>query len=99
MREDPTSLLVWRRVGPKKAGIMSKPPKHGVIKVSKMKVAHAKQHLAMMTDHAQIARDYGGHGCFSPQGAFSPGGAAGADYQTSSADSVGDADSTGATGY
>jgi len=59
-----------------------------------MKVKHAKEHIAIITEHAQIAKDYGGHGCFSPQGAFSPGGAAGADYQTTS---VGD--SQGPTGY
>lgn len=76
-------------------------PKHGQIKVSTMKVSHAKAHLTLMTQGAAEVRDYGGHaatGC-SSHGAMSPGGASGADYQTSSADNTGDSDSTGPTGY
>lgn len=78
---------------------MGQVARHGVIKTSTLPKLHAKRHLRMMVDSANEVKDYGGHGCFSPQGAMAQGGAAGADYQTSSADSVGDADSAGATGY
>jgi hypothetical protein len=66
-----------------------------------MKVEHAKKHLAAMTDHAQIAADYGGHGIGqSSQGGFTGSGmSAGADYETTSTGNTGDADSQGATGY
>jgi hypothetical protein len=82
--------------------IMAKPPRHGQIKVATMKPEHMKQHLAQMTASASEVADYhrGGEvtGQFSG-GAMSPGGASSANYQTSSADSVGDADSQGSTGY
>jgi hypothetical protein len=88
-------------------------PKHGVIKIWTLKPAHAKAHLAASTaamddvvryhrgvDANNQTKDFGAHGTgYSSQGSFQQGGAAGADYQTSSADSVGDCDSTGATGY
>jgi hypothetical protein len=68
---------------------MSEPPRHGLIKVSTMKVKHAKQHLSMMVSHANESKDYGAHGVgCSSAGAFSPGGAAGADYQTTSVGSA-----------
>jgi hypothetical protein len=72
--------------------------KHGQISVSTMKVAHAKQHIKIVTDAGNESRDYGGHGDFSQQGAFSPGGAAGANYETTSVEQS-DCDSQGATGY
>lgn len=76
------------------------PPVHGVIKVSTLKIERAKAHLAQMTQGAADVRYYGGHGArFSSGGALSPGGASGSDYQTTSADSIGDADSQGPTGY
>jgi hypothetical protein len=65
-----------------------------------MTAQHLKTHLAELTANADDVRDYGGHSAtgFSSQGAMSPGGASGADYETSSADSAGDADSAGPTG-
>jgi hypothetical protein len=61
---------------------------------------HMRKHLAELTAQANEVRDYGCHGTgFSSQGAMSAGGASGADYQTTSADSVGDSDSAGPTGY
>jgi len=79
------------------------PPRHGRViagAVGGMTARHLRQHLAELTAHANEVRDYGCHGTgFSSQGAMSPGGASGADYQTSSADSTGDSDSTGPTGY
>lgn len=80
---------------------MANPPKHGVIKVSTLKVSHAKKHLAAMTVAAGEVRDYGGHSAtgFGSQGAMSPGGASGADYETTSVGDTPDSDSTGATGY
>jgi hypothetical protein len=80
---------------------MSGIPKHGVIKVSTMKVEHAKKHLASMAASASEVRDYGGHdggAGFSSQGSMSPGGA-GADYSTTNVGGTGDADSQGSTGY
>jgi len=93
---------------------MEQPPKHGQLSLSNWKPEHAKRRLSLMTRHAnEVAayhrgtdpnnqtKDFGAHGTgFSGQGSLSSGGAAGADYQTSSADSIGDCDSTGgATGY
>lgn len=78
---------------------MGRPPRHGQLSLTNWKPAHAKAHLAATTSSMAEVKDYGGHGCFSSQGAMSQGGAAGADYQTASGDSVGDADSAGATGY
>jgi hypothetical protein len=63
--------------------------------VVKQMTAHLKEHVASTNATA----DYGGHGTAASQGAFSPGGASGADYETSSQDTVGDADSGGASGY
>jgi hypothetical protein len=84
----------------KGVNLMGQQPKPGQISVTTMKPKHARQHIALITEHAQIAADYGSHGAaFGSQGAFSPGGAAGADYETSSTGNTGDADSTGATGY
>ena len=75
----------------------SKPPRHGQIRISTMRPEHAKKHLADMTASMSEVHDYGSHGTgFSSQGGFAP--AAGADYTTSSADSVGDVDSGGPTG-
>jgi hypothetical protein len=45
--------------------IMAKPPRHGQIKVSTMKRQHMKQHLDLMTEHAQIAADYGAICCLA----------------------------------
>lgn len=60
-----------------------------------MKIEHAKQHLSAMTASMSEVHDYGSHGTgFSSQGAMSPGGASGADYQTTSTGTTGDADST-----
>ena len=86
---------------PRSNGSKSQPPRHGVIRVSTMKVEHAKQHLSTMTASATEVRDYGGHAAtgFGSQGAMSPGGASGADYETTSVGDTPDADSTGATGY
>ena len=65
-----------------------------------MTAAHLREHLNELTAHVNEVKDYGCHGTgFSSQGAMSPGGASGADYQTTSADSAGDSDSAGATGY
>jgi hypothetical protein len=70
------------------------PPRHGVIHVNSLKPAHARQHLATITANMAEVKDYGSHGTgFSSQGGFQQGGASGADYETSSADNVGDADS------
>jgi hypothetical protein len=76
-------------------------PRHGVIRVSTLKPEHARQHLAAMVSSAAEVRDYGGHEVTgqNSQGAMRQGGASGADYQTSSADNVGDADSGGASDY
>ncbi|MGA2647042.1 MAG: hypothetical protein ABSF15_20205 [Candidatus Sulfotelmatobacter sp.] len=38
-----------------------KPPAHGQISVSTLKIEHAKRHLASMTASAAEVRDYGGH--------------------------------------
>jgi hypothetical protein len=68
-------------------------------------VENAKQMASYHgTDPNNQTTDYGSHGTgYSSQGGFTgsgmSGGAAGADYQTTSADSVGDADSAGAAGY
>jgi hypothetical protein len=73
------------------------PPRHGVIKVSSMKVSHAKNHLQMISESAAVVRDYGGHdaiGCHS-EGAFAPGGAAGANYETTSVNDNPDPDFSG----
>lgn len=72
----------------------SKPPRHGQIKVSTLKVEHAKKHLRQMTADASQVRDYhtGGVTGQSSQGAFE-GASSGADYQTTSTGTVGDADS------
>lgn len=83
---------------------MSKPPRHGVIQVSTMKPKHMKQHLDLMTEHLQIAKDYGAHGAgYSSGGGLigsgMSGGASGADYTTTNEGLVGDSDSTGPTGY
>ncbi|MFZ0860125.1 MAG: hypothetical protein WCA27_06235 [Candidatus Sulfotelmatobacter sp.] len=48
---------------------MANPRRHGVIRVSTMKIEHAKNHLAAMTAAAEV-RDYGGH---SATGYSSPG--------------------------
>lgn len=80
---------------------MSAPPRHGVIKTTTWKTAHAKAHLSKMVSSANDVRDYGSHGDIgqSSQGGFTgsgmTGGASNASYSTSSADSVGDADSGG----
>jgi hypothetical protein len=76
-------------------------PRHGQIKVTKPKVAHAKKHLATIVASAAEVRDYGGHEAtgFNSQGAMSPGGAAGADCQTSNAGDTPDADGGGPSGY
>jgi len=84
---------------PRSNGSKSQPPRHGVIRVSTMKVEHAKNHLAAMTAAAGEVRDYGAATGYSSQGAMSPGGAGGADYETTSVGDTPDADSTGATGY
>jgi hypothetical protein len=61
-------------------------------------------HLAQHVEHASTTAAYHGGQRLpgdtgeSSQGSFQPGGAAGAEYQTSSADSVGDADSGGPSG-
>jgi len=83
---------------------MSKPARHGQISVTTMKLSHAKKHLAMMVEHTNTVKDYGGHGTgYSSGGGFTgsgmSGGASGADYQTTSTGNTGDADSTGSTGY
>jgi hypothetical protein len=64
-------------------------------------VRQLTQHLAQHIGSANVTKDYGGHGTGqSSQGAFQQGGASGsADYQTTSVDSAGNADDTGATGY
>ncbi|MFZ1141434.1 MAG: hypothetical protein WAN76_19800 [Candidatus Sulfotelmatobacter sp.] len=61
-------------------------PKHGQVKTTTWKPAHAKAHLSKMVASASEVRDY--HG-----------GAEGADYQTSSTGTTGDSDSQGATEY
>jgi hypothetical protein len=81
------------------------PPRHGQIKVAVLPAHHARKHLKMMVETSNVTRDYGGHsgqgqvsgGSFTGSGMT--GGASGADYESSSQDSVGDADSTGSTGY
>jgi hypothetical protein len=71
---------------------ISGPPKHGQIKVSTMKVSHAKAHLSLMTQGAAEVRDYGGHAATGySQGAMATG-ASGADYQTTSVGDTPDAD-------
>jgi hypothetical protein len=79
------------------------PPRHGRIIAGApgaMTATHLRKHLAELTAHVNDVRDYGCHGTgFSGQGAMSPGAASGADYQTTSAESMGDADSAGPTGY
>ena len=81
-------------------------PKHGVIKTTTLKREHAKARLTASTaamddvvryhrgvDENNETKDFGAHGTgFSSRGSFQQGGAAGADYQTSSADSVGECD-------
>jgi len=69
-----------------------------------MKPKHMKQHLDLMTQHLQIAKDYGAHGGgYSSGGGFTgsgmTGGASGAEYQTESVGDTPDADSQGPTGY
>ena len=75
----------------------SQPPRHGQLSLTTWKPTHAKKHLAAMVKSGQemadyhapnATTDYGSHSTgYSSQGAFSAGGAAGADYETSSADS------------
>jgi hypothetical protein len=86
---------------PRSNGSKSQPPRHGVIRVSTMKVEHAKQYLSTMTASATEVRDCGEHAAtgFGSQGAMSPGGASGADYETTSVGDTPDSDSKGATGY
>lgn len=77
-----------------------KPPAHGQISVSTLKIEHAKRHLASMTASAAEVADYGGHSVTGEgsQGSFASDGAAGEDYQTSSTGNTGDADSGGPVG-
>jgi transcription elongation factor len=79
----------------------AQPPKHGDISVSEMPLKHMRKHLRQMTADASQVRDYhtGGVTGQGSQGSFQQGGASGADYQTTSTGSVGDADSGGASGY
>jgi hypothetical protein len=58
---------------------------------------HLAEHQAHLNTTASYHKGVGVTGQDS-QGTFSPGGASGAEYQTSSADSVGDADSGGPSG-
>jgi len=76
------------------------PPRHGQIKVSSLKIEHAKKHLRQMTADASEVRDYGGHsvGGQGSQGSFQQGGASGVNYQTTNTGNVGDADSGGPSG-
>ena len=72
------------------------PPRHGVIKVSSMRVSHAKAHLQMITDSAAEVHSYSGYeSTADSRGAFAPGGAAGADYETTSVNDTPDSDFTG----
>lgn len=75
--------------------------KHGVVRTTTWKPAHAKAHLSKMVASASEVRDYhtGGATGQNSQGSFSSGGAEGADYQTSSTGTTGDSDSQGATEY
>jgi hypothetical protein len=78
------------------ANAKGRPPKYGQISVNTMKVSHAKRHLAELTASASEVADYGGHSVTGQAsgGSFASGGA-GADYQTTSTGTVGDADSGG----
>jgi hypothetical protein len=83
---------------------MPQPPRHGRVISSagqhSMPVKHLQQHLSELTAHVHEAAQYSGYEVTgqSSQGGFATGGASGADYQTSSADSVRDADSGGPSG-
>jgi hypothetical protein len=80
---------------------MPKPPKPGQVKVSTMKLSHAKQHLAMMVEHTNTVKDYGAHGTgYSSGGGLTGSGmsgsaSGGADYMTTNEGLVGDSDSGG----
>jgi hypothetical protein len=72
------------------------PPRHGQIKVSSMKLRHAKAHLAMITQVAAQVKDYSGHQAIADsRGDFAQGGAAGADYQTTNVNDTPDPDWSG----
>ncbi len=78
------------------------PPRHGRVIAGapgRMTATHMRKHLAELTAHANEVKDYGGHGTACAQGGLTPGSVSGAEYQTSSADSAGDIDSMGPTGY
>jgi len=84
---------------------LPQPAVHGQVKSSKGQHSipedTLRTHLAEHMDSLNTTKDYGGHGDIAQnsQGGFTGSGmsdgAVGADYQTSSADSVGDADSQG----
>lgn len=81
---------------------MSKPPKHGQIKLGAgMKPVHARRHMRMMETTSNLTKDYGSHAGSgqTSQGAMSPGGSSSADYQTSNQGNTGDCDSGGPSGY
>ena len=75
--------------------------KHGVVRTTTWKPAHAKAHLSKMVSSAGEVMDYhtGGVTGQNSQGSFA-GNSSGAQYSTTNVGSdVGDADSAGATGY
>lgn len=72
-----------------------RPPQHGQIRVSTLKIAHAKRHLASMTASAAEVRDYGRTFGYRRglSGIVRERRRGGRDYQTSSTGNTGDADS------